>query len=71
VLQTYQELNQLHERGPLDREVVRQALTSMQAVIEQWVDGRLRAGRRREARAVPEPAEVREASVLCSRAPTR
>jgi len=38
VLETYERLNQLHKRGALDPYTARNALASMQAVIEQWVD---------------------------------
>jgi hypothetical protein len=37
-LELYEQLNRLHTRGALDPAAVRDVLTSMQAVIEQWVD---------------------------------
>ena len=38
VLDLYEQLNRLHTRGALDPVATRNVLTSMQAVIEQWVD---------------------------------
>jgi hypothetical protein len=38
ILDLYERLNRLHARGPLDPNAVREVLTSMQAVIEQWMD---------------------------------
>ncbi len=38
VLVLYEQLNRLHARGALEPRAVREVLTSMQAVIEQWAD---------------------------------
>jgi hypothetical protein len=38
LLATYERLNELHNRGPLDRNVALEVLTAMQASLEQWID---------------------------------